>query len=58
MYHSTVTFRSSEASHMFFKIKQKLWENVPKEAAFKRSAAKFYIILFHSYVYYALEFSS
>jgi len=43
---------------MFFKIKQTLWENVPKEAAFKCPAAKLYIFLFLSYVYYALEFSS
>jgi len=35
---------------MFFKIKQKLWENVPKEAAFKCPAAKLYIFLFLSYV--------
>jgi len=42
---------------MFFKIKQKLWENVP-EAAFKCPAAKLYIFLFLSNVYYALEFSS
>ena len=32
--------RSSEASQFFFKIKLKLWENVPKEAAFKCPAAK------------------
>ena len=43
---------------MFLKIKQKLWEIMPKEAAFKGSAAKFYKILFLSYAYYALEFSS
>jgi len=43
---------------MFFKIKQKLWENVQMEAAFKCPAAKLYKILFLSYVFYALEFSS
>jgi len=31
---------------MFFKIKHKLWENVPKEAGFKCPAAKLYILLF------------
>jgi len=43
---------------MFFKIKQKLWEYVPMEAVFKCPAAKLYKILFLSYLYYALEFSS
>jgi len=43
---------------MFFKIKQKVWENMPKEAAFKCPAAKLYKLLFLSYVYCALEFSS
>jgi len=43
---------------MFFKINQKLWENMLKEADFKCPAAKFYKVLFLSYVYYALEFSS
>jgi len=43
---------------MFCKIKQKIWENVPKEAAFKCPAAKLHIFLLLSYVYYALEFSS
>jgi len=57
MYHSLrVTFK--EALKQVFKIKQKLWENVPKEAAFKYPAAKLYKFLFLSYVYYALEFSS
>jgi len=41
---------------MFFKIKQKLWGNVPKEAAFNCAAAKLYKILFLSYISYALEF--
>jgi len=35
MYHSRDTQRSAETSHMFFKIKQKLWENIQKKAAFK-----------------------
>jgi len=43
---------------MFFKIKQNLWENVPKEAAFKCPAAKLYKCSFLSHVSYALEFSS
>jgi len=43
---------------MFFKLKQKLWENAPKEAAFKCPVAKLYKFLFLSYVSYALEFSS
>jgi len=42
---------------MFFKIKQKLWENVPQEAAFNCVAENLYKILFLSYVSYALEFS-
>jgi len=49
--------RSYEASQMFFKIKQKFWDNVPQEAAFNCEAAKLYKILFLSYVSYALEFS-
>ena len=40
---------------MFFKIKQKLWENVPEEAAFNCEAGKLYKILFLSNVTYALE---
>jgi len=36
---------------MFFKIEQKLWENVAKEAAFKCPAAKLYKFLFLSYVH-------
>jgi len=43
---------------MFFKIKQKLWENVPQEAASNCASAKLYKFLFLSYVSYALEFSS
>jgi len=43
---------------MFFKIKQKLRENVPLEAAFNRVAAKFYKFLFFLHESYALEFSS
>jgi len=43
---------------MFFKIKQKLWENVPYKVAFNCVTAKLYKILFLSYVSYALEFSS
>jgi len=43
---------------MFFKIKQKLWEIVPWEAAFNCVAAKLYKFLFLLYVSYALEFSS
>jgi len=43
---------------MFFKIKQKLLENVPKEATFKCSAENLYKCWFLSYVYYALECSS
>jgi len=39
---------------MFFKLKQKLWENVPKEAVFKRPAAKLYKCLFLSYVLYIM----
>jgi len=40
---------------MFFKIKQKLWENVPKEATFKCpvSSCKTSQILYLLYVYYA-----
>jgi len=34
--------RSSEASHAFFKIKLKLRENLPNEAAFMCPAAKLY----------------
>jgi len=30
---------------MYFKIKQKLWENVPKEAAFKCPAAKLQVFV-------------
>jgi len=43
---------------MFFKIKQKLWENVPEEAAFNCEAGKLYKILFLSYVSCVFEFSS
>jgi len=43
---------------MFFKTKQKFWENVPKKAAVKCPAAKLYKFLVRSYVYHALEFSS
>jgi len=39
---------------MFFKIKKKLWENVPKEAAFNCVAAKLYKFLFLSCVSYML----
>jgi len=58
IYHSRTTFKEALKQAMFFKIKQKLWENVPKEAAFKCPAAKFYKILCLSYVYYALKFCS
>jgi len=40
---------------MFFKIKQKLWENVPKEAAFKCPAAK--LTYFCSFRMYSVSFS-
>jgi len=43
---------------MFIKTKQKIWENVPNEAAFKCPAAKLYKFLFYSYVSYDLEFTS
>ena len=39
---------------MFFKIKQKLWENVPYEAALNCVVAKPHKILFISYVSYML----
>jgi len=39
---------------MLFKIKKKLWENVPKEAAFNCVAAKLYKFLFLSCVSYML----
>jgi len=42
--------RSSEASHIFFKIKLKLWENVPKEAAFKCPAAKLKFFSIRMYI--------
>jgi len=40
---------------MFFKMKQKFWENVAKEAAFKCPAAKPYKFLFVSYVQYIMH---
>jgi len=43
---------------MFYKTKQKLWENVSQEAAFNCVATKRHKFLFLSYVCYALEFSS
>jgi len=58
VFHSRPTFKEALKQVMFFKIKQKLWENVPQEAAFNCVAAKLYIFFFLSYVSYALEFSS
>jgi len=57
MNHSRATFKEALKQVMFFKIKQKLRENVP-EAAFKCPAGKLYIFLLLLYVYYAREFSS
>jgi len=39
---------------MFLQLKQKLWENVPKEAVFKCPAAKLHKCLFLSYVLYLM----
>jgi len=39
---------------VFFKIKQKFWENVPQEPAFICEVAKPYKILYLLYVSYAL----
>jgi len=61
MYRSRATFKFKEALKQviyFSKLKQKLWENVPYEAAFNCVAAKLYKFLFLSYVSYVLEFSS
>jgi len=56
VYHSRAIFKEALKQVMFFKIKQIIWENVSKEAAFKCPAAKLYK-LFVLYVYYALELS-